>query len=150
MPFTEAAHQVLALAGDEAQRLCHEYIGTEHLVLALTHQTRGTLGTALRTLRLDGERVRAMIETTVRPGTGAAAHGRPLPYTSRTQRVLGLAKDSAQALGEGEVGAEHPLVGVLREAKGIGGQVLLHHGLSEAATLDAIKRIKRGGDTPAI
>ena len=66
--------------------------------------------------------------------------------TSRTQRVLGLAKDSAQALGEREVGAEHLLVGVLREAKGAGGQVLLHHGLSEAATLDAIKRIKRGGE----
>jgi ATP-dependent Clp protease ATP-binding subunit ClpC len=149
LPFTEAAHRVLALAGVEANRLRHEYVGTEHLVLALVRQTHGILGTALRTLRVDGEQVRAMIEATVRPGTGTAVHDHALPYTSRTRRVFELAKDSAQILGEREIGAEHLLVGVLREAKGVGGQILLYHGLSEAAALDEIKRIHRGEDTPA-
>jgi hypothetical protein len=149
MPFSKAAHRVLALAGDEAQRLCHPYVGTEHLVLALTRQTQGTLGTALRTLGVDGERVRATIETTVNHGTAATTHGRRLSYTSTTKRALVLAKDSAQALGEREISAEHLLVGVL-EAKGMGGAILLHHGLSEAAALDEIKRIKGGEDTPAI
>ncbi|MDH3458585.1 MAG: DUF2442 domain-containing protein [Gemmatimonadota bacterium] len=145
MPFSKAAHRVLALAGDEAQRLCHPYVGTEHLVLALTRQTQGTVGTALRTLAVNGERVRTTIGTTVTPGN--ATHGQRLSHTSRTKRVLVLAKHSAQAFGECEITAEHLLLGVLREASGVGAAVLLHHGLSEAAVLGEIMRIKGGDGT---
>lgn len=148
MPCSKAAHRVLALAGDEAQRLGSPYVGTEHVVLALTHQTSGTLGTALRTLGIDGERVCAWLETIAHPGT-ATPHSRRLSYTSTMKSVFRLAKRRAQALGAREISAEHLLVGVL-EAKGVGCAILTHHGLSEAAVLTEIKRTKRGHDTPAI
>lgn len=146
IPLTKAAHQALALAGDEAQRLGHPYVGTEHLVLALSRQTHGTLGTALRTLGVDPGRVRATIETTVHPGT-AATHGRRLSYTDTTKRVFVLAKNAAQALGERDLGPDHLLVGVL-EANGVGGAILRHYGLSAATVLNQIERIKGGEGTP--
>jgi ATP-dependent Clp protease ATP-binding subunit ClpC len=144
--FTDAARQVLALARDEADRLHHEYIGTEHLVLALTRQTQGVVATALRTLCIDVDGVRATIENIVQRGAVAPARGIALPYTSRTKQVFDLARESAQALGEQEIDTEHLLVGVLREAKSVGGQILLHHGLSEAVFLKKITRIKSGDD----
>lgn len=143
MPFSDTAREILGLAGQEARRLGHEYISTEHLVLAFTCQTDGALGTTLSNLRLDRESVRALIESTVRTGPGTSASDAVLPYTSRTYRVFALAQESAQDLGAGEIGAEHLLLGVLRETKGAGGQVLAHYGLSEAAALEEIKRSAR-------
>jgi ATP-dependent Clp protease ATP-binding subunit ClpC len=90
---------------------------------------------------LDRESVRALIESVVLPGGVTSARDVTLPYTSRTYQVFALAKERALALGAREVGAEHVLLGVLREAKGIGGQVLAHYGLSETAVLEAIKQI---------
>ena len=138
MPFSDMAREILGLAGQEARRLGHEYIGTQHLVLAFTRLTGGVLGTTLSSLRLDNESVRALIESTVRPGPVTSAGDAVLPYTSRTYRVFALAKESAQDLGAREIGAEHLLLGVLREGMGVGGQVLAHYGLSEAAALKAI------------
>jgi ATP-dependent Clp protease ATP-binding subunit ClpC len=139
--LTDSARQVLALARDEAHRLRHEYIGTEHLVLALTRQTQGFAVTALHNLHIDVEGVRETIEASVHPGAAASSPAGTLPYTSRTQKVFRLARESALTFDQGAVGAEHLLLGVLREAKGMGGQVLLHHGLSEDAAFDEIKRM---------
>ena len=143
--FTDSARQALARARDEADRLRHPYIGTEHLVLALTTEAEGGAVTLLRNLQVDLTGIRRMIEATVHPGTAPAAGGVSLPYTTRTQRILELARASAQALGDSQAGAEHLLVGALREATGIGGQVLLHHGLSEDAVIEQIRRIRSGG-----
>ena len=143
MPFSDTAREILGLAGQEARRLGHEYVGTEHFVLAFTGVTDGALGTTLSSLRLDRESVRALIESTVRPGPGTSPRDAVLPYTSRTYRVFALAKESAHDLGAEDIGAEHLLLGVLREAKGAGGQVLAHYGLSETAALEEIKRSTR-------
>ena len=139
LPFSKAAHRLLALAGEEAQRLGHPYIGTEHLVLALTRAAQGVLRTALSTLGVDEDRVRRSIETTVNTGSSATT-SRRLSYTSTVKRAMKLAKDSAQGVGQGEISVEHLLVGVLR-ARGVGAAVLGRHGLSETTVLDVLRRI---------
>ena len=150
LQLTESAREVLELARDEAERLRHEYIGTEHLVLALTRQTEGFAVTALHNLNIDLGRVRGTIEATVRSGSASPSPDRALPYTTRTQRVFALARERALAFEQPDVGPEHLLIGVLREAMGIGGQVLMHHGLSVDAAVDEIRRLNSaGGASPS-
>jgi ATP-dependent Clp protease ATP-binding subunit ClpC len=148
LQLTESAREVLELARDEAERLRHEYIGTEHLVLALTRQTEGLAVTALHNLNIDLGRVRETIEATVRSGSTSPSPDRALPYTSRTHTIFVLARESAFAFDQTDVDPEHLLIGVLREALGVGGQVLMHHGLSADAAVDEIRRLKAGGASP--
>src|SRR5262245_58962184 len=131
--LTDTGREVIALARTEAQRLQHEYVGTEHRALALTRTA------VLQDLAVEVERVRDMIEGIVHRGAKPASPDVALPYTSRTKHVLDLARESAS----GAAGPEHLLLGLLREARGVGGQVLLHLGVSEAATLDAIARVNQ-------
>jgi len=145
--FTEQANEVLAAARAEADRLRHEYIGTEHLVLALTLRADGVAATALKRLDIDLEGVRHTIDSTVRRGAVAPTPGSILPYTSRTQKVLELARQSARELGRDDVGTEHLLVGVLREGKGIGCQVLVHYGLTAEAAIREIQQLLSSGGT---
>jgi ATP-dependent Clp protease ATP-binding subunit ClpC len=135
-PLGGSALEVLALARKEADRFRHEYVGTEHLALAFTRVREGTVSSVLDELTLDRHAVQTMIESMVRPGAEAVAPSVALPYTSRTQTALALAAEGAAALGHDTVGAEHLLLGLLREARGIGGQILLHHGLSAEAVAD--------------
>lgn len=132
--------QILAAARAEADRLHHEYIGTEHLVLALIHPADEGAGAALKKLDIDVDGVRETIASIVKAGHAMPNPAANLPYTTRTQDVFGFADQFARDLGESSVGSEHLLVGVLREGKGIGGQVLVHHGLTVQATIDQIRK----------
>ncbi len=142
--FTDSAREVLARARHEALRLGHEYIGTEHLVLALTSHTQGLVANALRNQHIDLERVRGTIESIIRPGPTALSPESRVAYTTRTKKVFALANESASTFARSEVGAEHLLIGILREAAGIGGQVIMQHGLSAAAAVDEIRRLTSG------
>lgn len=144
LQLADSARQLLARARDESERLNHEYIGTEHLALALTRQIEGVVTSALHNLRIDLAQVREAIEATVHPGGASLPAGADRPYTSRTRNVLSLANESAIALGQSEIGAEHLLIGLLREGTGIGGQILMHHGLSPDVVIDRIKLEKSG------
>jgi len=145
VPFSDAAGRLLAAARDEADRLGHEYIGTEHVVLALTRDADGAA--LLPRVGVEPESVRAMLEAVVGPGHGAPPRGAERPYTSRTQQAFALAAESARAQGQARVGVEHLVVGLLREQMSIGAQVLQEHGLSvEQATAEAQRR---GGAGPA-
>lgn len=141
--LTDSGREVLQRARDEAARLGHEYIGTEHIVLSLTRQTHGTAGAVFRNLSVDLGGVRNGIEAIVQPGSASPAPDTALPYTSRTKTAFALAHENALAFGQAEVGAEHLIVGVLREAHGVGAQALMHYGrLSVEAAVDEITRLK--------
>src|SRR5919205_1004328 len=99
--FTDRVRKVLQMAREEAARLHHEYVGTEHILLGL-----------------------------IREGEGAAAAGPDLPYTSRAKKVLELAMTEARELNHSYVGTEHLLLGLLREEKGIAAQVLTDAGVN--------------------
>lgn len=129
--FTERVRKVLQQARKEAFALGHEYIGTEHMLLALCNGG-GVAEETLTNLGLDSNRVRDEILKFVKPGT--ADSGAPLapdlPYTSRAKKVLELAMSEARDLHHSYVGTEHLLLGVMREERGIAAQVLASLGMT--------------------
>jgi ATP-dependent Clp protease ATP-binding subunit ClpA len=130
--FTERVRKSLALARSEANRLNHDFVGTEHILLGLVCLDECTATTALRTMGADPRVVRRMIEDTVLTGPPrrVVADGLNTPYTSRAKKVLELSMTEARELHHDYVGTEHVLLGLLREEKGIAAQVLTELGLS--------------------
>src|ERR671916_550877 len=121
--FTDRVRKVLQMAREEAARLHHEYVGTEHILLGLIREGEGVAAAVLTNLNVDLEDIQQKIEETVKKGKAAAAAGPDLPYTSRAKKVLELAMTEARELNHSYVGTEHLLLGLLREEKGIGAQV---------------------------
>jgi ATP-dependent Clp protease ATP-binding subunit ClpC len=120
--FTKRARRVLTFAQEEATRLNHNYIGTEHLLLGLIREEEGLAAKVLRDLGVEQNRVRQVIEDIV--GRGQAAPGTRLSLTPRTKRVIELAVDEARRLGHHYIGTEHLLLGLVREGDGIAVNVL--------------------------
>ena len=149
VPFTDAARELLAGARAEADRLRHEYIGTEHVVLAMTQFPEAEA--LLAHFGLDGAQVRSTLDAIVTPPRAALPSGLPSsaerPYTSRTRQAFGFALESAAAHGHPAVGVEHIVVGLLRERENIGAQVLQEYGLSVDRAADAVRQRRDGGGT---
>src|SRR5437667_429694 len=128
--FTDRVRKVLQMAREEAARLHHEYVGTEHILLGLIREREGVAAAVLTNLNVDLEEIQQKIEETVKKGKAAAAAGPDLPYTSRAKKVLELAMNEANELNHRYVGTEHLLLGLLREDKGIAAQVLTEAGVT--------------------
>jgi len=122
--FTERTRKVLAIAREEAVRLRHEYVGTEHILLGLIREGEGVAATVLLNLGAELDEIQRAIEETVKIGKAAQTRGPDLPYTSRAKKVLELSMAEAHGLRHSYVGTEHLLLGLLAEAKGIAAQVL--------------------------
>ena len=138
--FTERVRKVLAMAREEAARLHHEYVGTEHILLGLIREGEGVAAAVLNNLSVDLEEIQQKIEETVKKGKAAQASGPDLPYTSRAKKVLELAMGEARELNHSYVGTEHLLLGLLREEKGIAAQVLSESGVNlEAARAETLR-----------
>ncbi len=120
--FTKRARRVLTYAQEEATRLNHNYIGTEHLLLGLIREEEGLAAKVLRDLGVEQARVRQVVEDIV--GRGQAAPGTRLNLTPRTKRVIELAVDEARRMGHHYIGTEHLLLGLVREGDGIAVNVL--------------------------
>ncbi|MDP6142131.1 MAG: ATP-dependent Clp protease ATP-binding subunit [Dehalococcoidales bacterium] len=120
--FSERARRVLTLAQDEAQRLNHSYVGTEHILLGLVREEDGVAAKVLATMDVSLSKVRQAVEFIIGPGekpsTGATG------LTSRAKRVIELAIDEARYLGHNYIGTEHLLLGLLREGEGVAAGVL--------------------------
>ena len=123
--FTEASKQVIVLAQDEARRLEHSYIGTEHLLLGLTREETGVAATVLASFGLTVENVRARVAQMV--GQGDEVTTGQIPFTPRAKKVLELALREALALGDKYVGTEHILLGIVRENEGVAVRILLDY-----------------------
>src|ERR671917_787889 len=127
--FTERVRKVLAMAREEAARLHHEYVGTEHILLGLIREGEGVAAAVLQNLSVDLEQIHERIEESVRKGKATIALGE-LPYTSRAKKVLEYAMAEARELNHSYVGTEHLLLGLLREEKGIAAEVLNQLGVT--------------------
>ena len=142
--FTERVRKVLAMAREEAARLHHEYVGTEHILLGLIREGEGVAAAVLNNLSVDLEEIQQKIEETVKKGKAAQASGPDLPYTSRAKKVLELAMGEARELNHSYVGTEHLLLGLLREEKGIAAQVLSEAGVNlEAARAETLRLLQQ-------
>ncbi|HEY0778800.1 MAG TPA: ATP-dependent Clp protease ATP-binding subunit [Gemmatirosa sp.] len=145
--FTERVRKVLAMAREEAARLHHEYVGTEHILLGLIREGEGVAAAVLQNLNADLDEIQTKIEETVKKGKAAQATGPDLPYTSRAKKVLELAMAEARELNHSYVGTEHLLLGLLREEKGIAAQVLTDTGVNlEAARTETLRLL--GNEAP--
>ncbi|MCY1138209.1 ATP-dependent Clp protease ATP-binding subunit [Actinoplanes sp. Pm04-4] len=120
--FTDRARRVVVLAQEEARLLNHSYIGTEHLLLGLLHEGEGVASRALGSLGVTLSAVRERVEEKV--GLGASSPGGHIPFTPRAKKVLELALRESLQLGHNFIGAEHILLGLIREGEGVALQVL--------------------------
>jgi len=146
--FTDRVRKVLQMAREEAARLHHEYVGTEHILLGLIREGEGVAAAVLSNLNVDLEEIQQKIEDSVKKGKAAAAAGPDLPYTSRAKKVLELAMSEARELNHSYVGTEHLLLGLLREEKGIAAQVLTDVGVNlEQARAETLRLL--GSEMPA-
>src|SRR5512144_494452 len=139
--FTDRVRKVLQMAREEAARLHHEYVGTEHILLGLIREGEGVAAAVLTNLNVDLEDIQQKIEETVKKGKAAAAAGPDLPYTSRAKKVLELAMKEARELNHTYVGTEHLLLGLIAEGKGIAAQVLVEAGATLDVTRNEVLRI---------
>src|SRR4051812_26493936 len=125
--FTERAQKVLALAQEEAIRLGHNNIGTEHILLGLVREGEGIAAKALYGLGLSSEKIQKEVEELI--GRGTDANG-SIHYTPRAKKVTELSMDEARKLGHSYVGTEHILLGLIREGEGVAARVLNNLGVS--------------------
>ena len=122
--FTDRARKVMNLANQEAIRLNHEYLGTEHILYGLAREGSGVACNVLKNLGVAPEKVRHEIERLVVPSPAGTVSMDKLPNTPRAKDAIQFAIDEAKALQHNYVGTEHLLLGVLRVAEGIAAQVL--------------------------
>jgi DNA-binding transcriptional regulator YhcF (GntR family) len=133
--FTDDSRLALKAAREEAIRMRHDYVGTEHLLLGVAR-----LDGFLPRFGLTPAEVTNRVEISVRRGKAPVEELRELPYTSRAKKVLEYSMASSRALQHSYVGAEHLLLGLLREERGIAAQVLVSLGLD----LESASRVIEG------
>jgi ATP-dependent Clp protease ATP-binding subunit ClpC len=144
--FTERVRKVIYLAREEAARLQHDYIGTEHLLLGVIREGEGIAATVLNNLGVDLDQIRQAVENMVSAAGGTMTIGE-IPFTPRAKRVLELAVDEARSLGHNYVGTEHLLLGLIREGEGVAAKVLLELGVDRKRVRE--ETLKLLGGSPA-
>ena len=126
--LTDRARKVMALANQEALRLNHEHIGTEHLLLGLVKEGSGVGANVLKNLNIDLRKVRIEVEKLVKTGPEMIKMGK-LPQTPAAKKVIECSIAESGELNHNYVGTEHLLLGLLREHDGVAAQVLTNLGL---------------------
>jgi ATP-dependent Clp protease ATP-binding subunit ClpC len=138
---TDRTKQVLTLAREEAVRLRHDYIGTEHILLGLVREGEGVAAAALTNLGIDLKQIREHIDESIRVGTAQDVEPERLNYTTAANSALEHATTEAKSLQHPYIGTEHLLLGLLREEKGIAGQVLESLGVTFERTRTEIRKL---------
>jgi hypothetical protein len=134
--FTERARQVVVYGQDEARRLKHHYIGTEHILLGLLRVEEGLAARVLGELGVDADHVRIRVVALV--GEGDTVPTGQIPFTPRAKKVLELALREALGLGHNYIGTEHILLGLARENEGVAARILLELDLDDDRLRDAV------------
>jgi ATP-dependent Clp protease ATP-binding subunit ClpA len=144
--FTERAKRVLTYAESEARGYSHNYIGTEHLLLALVREPEGVAGKLLAEFGLDLEAARRQAALII--GHGRDPVTGPITLTPRSKRVVELAVEEARVLKHNYIGTEHLLLGLIREGEGVGARLIEMAGLDldnvRSAVLEVMQRPEGG------
>ncbi|MGC2062695.1 MAG: ATP-dependent Clp protease ATP-binding subunit [Thermodesulfovibrionales bacterium] len=125
--FTERGRKVIIYAKEEAEKRQNDYLGTEHLLLALLREDDGLPIAILKKMGLTVEELRMEIERNLPAGMNLLTFG-DIPFTPRVKKVLELAVEEARLLGHNYIGSEHLLLGLVREDEGIAGKILRNLG----------------------
>jgi ATP-dependent Clp protease ATP-binding subunit ClpC len=124
--FDQRARRVVARAREEAKILNHNYIGTEHILLGLTHEGEGVAARALESLGTSLAAVRQQVEEII--GQGQQAPSGHMPFTKGAKLALELSLRESLQFNHGSIGGEHILLGLIREGDGVAAQVLVKLG----------------------
>lgn len=122
--FTDRARRAMTLANQEAQRLAHDHIGTEHLLFGLAREESGLAAVVLREFRVQPAVVRQKLDQMGHGPSTTFPPGGRIERTERFKRVLDFAIEEAAAQSHNYVGTEHLLLGLLREPEGTAAKVL--------------------------
>ena len=144
--FTDRARKAMALANMEAQRLNHEYLGTEHILLGIVREGSGVAANVLRNLGVDLRQVRLEVER-VCAISADVLEIEKRPQTPRAKMVIEEAIKAARELGHNYVGTEHVLLGLIREGDGVAAHVLVSMGVTLERAREAVLGLL--GDNPA-
>ncbi|MDI6781345.1 MAG: ATP-dependent Clp protease ATP-binding subunit [bacterium] len=142
--FTERARRVLGLAQEEAKRLGHDYVGTEHMLLGLVREGEGVAAEVISNLGISLESIRIEVEKVAPKGSEMLTYG-DVPFTPHAKRVLELSVEEARRLGHNYIGTEHLLLGLIREGEGIGSRVLINLGINLDTVRDEAMNLLGGG-----
>ena len=140
--FSEGARRALRRAQEEAQRLGHNYIDTEHILLGLMVGEAGTAAKILNNLGVTSNKVQAAIEFVTGKGEKKTTN-REIDLAPRAKRVIELAVDEARRLNFNYIGSEHLLLGLLREGEGVACNVLESFGITLERALEEVNRSAR-------
>jgi ATP-dependent Clp protease ATP-binding subunit ClpC len=138
--YTDRVRKMMQYANDEAHRLRHEYIGTEHILLGLIAEGTGVAANVLKNLDIEPRKVRREVEKIVMGGPDMPSMGQR-PQTPRAKKVLEWAIEEARALNCNYVGTEHLLLGLLREEEGVAAQVLMNLGLKLSEVREEVRNL---------
>ncbi|MFQ5612232.1 MAG: Clp protease N-terminal domain-containing protein [Anaerolineae bacterium] len=139
--FTKRARRVLTLAQQEAERLHHNHIGPEHLLLGLAEERDSLAAAILRDLHVDPGELRLQVEEALEPGQAAGAG--KVNLSPAMKRVLEAALAEARHLGHNHIGTEHLLFGLVREEEGPATDVLRGLGVSPDALQARMGQMQR-------
>jgi ATP-dependent Clp protease ATP-binding subunit ClpC len=144
--FTQRARRVLSLAQEEAERMQHSYIGTEHLLLGLLREDGGVAGRVLKDLGLELDEVMQLVERHTR--SGQRTPFAKLDLSPGTKRVLELAVEEARRLGHHYIGTEHLLLGLIRHDEGVAIDIFDEMGISKDEIRKQTRRVLQ--DSPSV
>ena len=149
--FTTRVRGALIKAREEAQRRHHEFVGTEHLFIGLLAEEDALVMDVLDNLGVNPMLVQQAVEQRITDGRpGRAKNISDLPYTPRARVVLDQAIATAHEFGDGYVGTQHLLLGLMRERHGIAAQELTAAGLTEPKLRREIVRLLQGEGVAAM
>ena len=141
--FTELARKAIEYARDEATRLRHDYIGTEHLLLGLIRLGEGRAVEIITNIGLELQDLKQSIEDVVQPSGGTMTMGQ-LPLTARAKKTLEVSGQEARALKAKDIDTEHILLALLKDEEGVAAQVLSMYDISYQEAYEELKNIQAG------
>ncbi len=146
--FSQRVQVVIQLSREEALRLGHDYIGTEHLLLGLIREGGGIAIEIFQNLHLDIDELKKAVEEAVRSTGGTITMGN-IPFTKRAERVLRVASAEAEKLKSNVIGTEHLLLALLKDGEGVAAQVLQSFEVTYEIIYEELESVLKGSVSAA-
>ncbi len=141
--FSSRVQMVIQFSREEALRLGHDYIGTEHLLLGLIREGEGIAVEILRNLGCDLDEIKRSVEDSVKPSGETMTIGN-IPFTKRAEKILKMAYVEAEKYKSDIIGTEHLLLALVKEKDGVAAQVLLSYDVTYDTVREELENILRG------
>jgi hypothetical protein len=138
--YTDRARRIVELAQEEARRLDHNYVGTEHLLLGILREPRGVGAKALEALSISLDRIRDSVQAKIGRGDPSSVR-LPIPFTPRAKKALDTSVGEAKSLGHNYVGTEHILLVLVGLGEGVAAEILEELGASKDRIRERILRL---------